>query len=385
MQVGVELADIFQRHGDEYRSCHKLSYHQRRVMRDIEDCRTAALGTNLQRCDHCQALQIRFCSCGNRHCPKCQTLAKERWVTARCNELLPTNYFHLVFTLPHQMNPLTQRQPRLVYNLLFRTVADTLLEFAHNPRWLGATPAVTLVLHTWGQNLSLHIHLHCIISGGGVRIDQAGWNTSKPGFLFPVRALSSVYRGKFLCGLRQLIRSDEIRLDEHHAQSLFATLRQNDWVVYAKRPFAGPEQVISYLGRYTHRVAITNQRILNMTNDKVRFRWRDYAHGNKIKTMTLPVDEFMRRFLLHVLPGGLMRIRHYGLSANRYKKERLTRARAYLNAEVPNIQPTESAADMVLRVTGIDIRCCPHCQIGRWQPIGTSHPPRRSMYSTGPP
>jgi Putative transposase/Transposase zinc-binding domain len=286
----VELAQIFREYGEAYRSTHPLCAQQRRVMQAIEDCRTAALGGHLEVCDHCGAEVARYHSCRNRHCPKCQTLAKERWIEARTAELLPVPYFHLVFTLPHELNPLAQGNPKVIYDLLFQAASETLQTFGRDPRWLGGEIGITLVLHTWGQNLSQHLHVHCLVTGGALGPEEQ-WIFPKRGFLFPVRALSIVFRAKYLEALKGAFEADKFdfagettALGEPSAFRAFLTkLRAKDWVVYAKRPFGGPEEVLAYLGRYTHRIAIGNERLLACENGEVRFRWRDYAHGNKVK------------------------------------------------------------------------------------------------------
>ena len=293
-RVKVELAGVFARHGAAYQATHRLVPVQVRAMAAIQACRTAALGGHVERCNACGALRYHYHSCRNRHCPKCQTRAKERWLAARRAELLPVPYFHLVFTLPHELNALAQGNPRALYALLFQSVSDTLIEFGANPRWLGGAIAATLVLHTWGQTLSQHLHLHCLIAAGALAHD-GHWITSRRGFLFPVMALSPAFRGKFLSGLKQLFHADALKLagssaplaDSTTQHLLFNTLHEKPWVVYAKRPFAGPAQVLDYLGRYTHRVALSNHRLVSCTDTEVRFRYKDYAHGNRPKVMAL--------------------------------------------------------------------------------------------------
>ena len=379
----VELAQVFARHGAGFRLASRLVPVQYRAMRAIEACRTEALGGHIERCDACGLLRYRYHSCRNRHCPKCQALAKERWLAARRAELLPVPYFHLVFTLPHALNALAQGNPRALYGLLFESVSATLIEFGTNPRWLGGDIAATLVLHTWGQTLSQHLHLHCLIAGGALHAD-GHWIRPRRGFLFPVRALSKVFRGKFLAGLKHLFHagtlklaaSSELLTDASAQRYLVNALHESAWVVYAKRPFAGPEQVLDYLGRYTHRVAISNSRLLRVTDAEVRFRYKDYAHGNRRKVMRLGAHEFIRRFLLHILPSGFMRIRHYGLLANRTKRGKLAAARVALDHE-PAPAPTqpESVEAFWLRVASFDIHQCPHCKAGRMIVIGSISAP----------
>jgi hypothetical protein len=379
----LELAQVFARHGAAFRARHRLSAVQHRAMRAIVACRTEALGGHVERCDACGRLRYSYHSCRNRHCPKCQTLAKERWLAARRAELLPAPYFHVVFTLPHELNPLAQGNPRVIYRLLFEAAAHTLLEFGENRRWLGGEIGLTLVLHTWGQNLDQHLHVHCLVSGGALAPD-GHWIHPRRGFLFPVKALSKVYRGKFLAALQSAFDGGALSLagstaaltDARSRVALFAALRAQPWVVYAKRPFAGAEQVLQYLGRYTHRIALTNNRLVSLDHETVRFRCKDYAHGNRRKVMPLDAPEFIRRFLLHVLPKGFMRIRHYGLLGNRTKRHQLAQARAALNAPPPQCVPTapESIETFWLRVAHLDIHQCPHCRSGRLHRIATLTP-----------
>ena len=384
----VELADIFRPYGAAYRQTHPLSRAQRRAMQAIETCRTAALGGHRDTCDRCGAVQISYNSCRNRHCPQCQTLAKERWLEARRADLLPVEYFHVVFTLPHTLNPLAQGNPRLIYTLLFHAVAATLTTFARDPRHLGGDLGGTAILHTWGQNLSQHLHLHCVVTGGALAPDGARWISAPPGFLFPVRALAVVFRAKYLDALRRAFAKDQLvfagsvaPLAEPAAFAAWlAQLRQPDWVVYAKRPFAGPEQVLEYLGRYTHRVAISNNRLISLDDGMVHFRWKDYADDNRVKVLALDVQEFIRRFLLHVVPGGFVRIRHFGLLANRTRRAKLARCRELLAPPAPAPRPPESVQTLMLRLTGIDIARCAVCQQGRLRLTEilapTPYPPR---------
>ena len=302
-----EVADIFRAYGEAYRTTHRLSGQQLRVMQAIETCRTAALGGHMAQCDQCGAQVMRYHSCGNRHCPKCQTLAKLRWVEARCSELLDIPYFHCVLTLPHELNPLAQGNPQVLYGLLFQSAAATLQTFGRDPRWLGGEIGLTLVLHTWGQTLEHHIHVHGIVTGGALAPDGTRWIAPKHrDFLFPVQGLGKVLRGKYLAGLHRAYTQGALRLAGSTAPlaaptafaHFLAQLRRHPWVVYAKPPFASAQQVVSYLGRYTHRVAISNHRLVAVQEGQVAFRWRDSRHGNKVKVMTLSVGEFIRRFLL---------------------------------------------------------------------------------------
>jgi hypothetical protein len=369
----VELADIVRAHGAAFRAAHGLCSVQHRALRAIECCRTAALGGELRQCDACGTQRYVYHSCRNRHCPKCQTRAKELWLSARRAELLPVPYFHLVFTLPHELNALAQGNPRALYAMLFAAAAETLVQFGRNPRWLGGEIAATLVLHTWGQTLSQHLHVHALVAAGA--LSQAGaWVRSRRGFLFPVKALSAVFRAKFLEALadalghgRLALSGSTAPLSELRAQrSLLAALRKNAWVVYAKRPFAGPEQVLEYLGRYTHRTAISNERLVSAEANTVRFRYKDYACGGRRRVMQLQPPEFLRRFTLHVLPRGFNRIRHYGLIANRNKRALLAQARAALAVPEPARDCTapESIAAFWQRVAGLDITRCTRCGLG---------------------
>ncbi len=371
---GPELADIVRLHGGEVRCTQTLAPVQLRALRAIETCRTSALGGHRETCDRCGASRAVYHSCRNRHCPKCQTLAKERWIEARRAELLPVPYFHVVFTLPHELNPLAQHPPRVIYNLLFQAAAQTLQTFGRNSKHLGGEIGITAILHTWGQNLGQHIHLHCLVTGGALAADGSQWIPSHPRYLFPVRALSPVFRAKFLAGLQRAFEKRLLLRDDIEARHLVATLREKPWVVYTKRPFAGPESVLQYLGRYTHRIAISNDRILDLRDGVVRFRWRDYQDDNRNKVMTLCAEEFLRRFLLHVLPRGFMRIRHFGLLANRHRKAKLERCRTLLAAPPPAEKPAESVTAMVERLTGKDLTLCPFCEQGTMRVTGRLAP-----------
>jgi hypothetical protein len=379
--VRVELADIVRAHAPALLARERLAGVQRRALAAIERCRTAALGGEIRRCDHCGETHYVYHSCRNRHCPKCQTLAKERWLAARRSELLPVPYFHLVFTLPHELNALARGNPRPIYELLFAAASATLREFGRNPRWAGGEIAATLVLHTWGQTLTQHLHVHALIAGGALAPD-ARWIAPRRGFLFPVKALSKVFRAKFLDALASRFVQDALRCQGATAalihpaarRSFLARLRAKPWVVYAKHTLGHPEQVLDYLSRYVQRVAISNERLLGLDDGVVRFAYRDRARGNRRKTMSLPATQFLERFLLHVLPSGFTRIRHYGLLANRHKHKRLAQARAALNALDPAPVPLESVAAFCQRVLGIDIHRCPRCRVGTLHLIGTLAP-----------
>jgi hypothetical protein len=369
-----------------------LARAPRRAMQAIETCRTATLGGHRETCNTCGADRIAYNSCRTRHCPKCQTLAKERWLAARRAELLPVEYFHVVFTLPHALNALAQGNPRVHLHAALsrrRGHAHHLWPRSAPPRCgdLGGTA----ILHTWGQNLSQPPHLHCVVSGDALTQAGARWIAAPPGFLFPVRALARVFRGKYLQALYRAFTTGKLRFAGSLAAladpQAFATWprdrRQQDWVVYAKRPFAGPTQVLEYLGRYTHRVAISNERLVSHTDGVVRFRWRDYADGDRVKIMTLAAEEFIRRFLLHVVPGGFVGIRHFGFLANRTRRAKLARCRALLaQPPAPAASAIESVSALMRRLTGIDIERCPVCQQGQLhvtEILAPTSPPTRRV------
>ena len=340
----LEVADIFRRHGPAWRAANEehLSLAQRRVMTAIEICRTAALGGHVERCEDCAHTRIAYNSCRNRHCPKCQWRAAEAWLKAREAELLPVPYFHVVFTLPAEVGAIAYQNKATVYGLLMKAAAETLITIAADKKHLGARIGVTSVLHTWGQTLDHHPHVHCIVPGGGIALDGQRWISCRPGFFLPVRVLSRLFRRLFLDGLEALHAKGELRffstlstLADHAAfKSHLALCRKRDWVVYAKEPFAGPEQVLAYLARYTHRVAISNHRLIDLKDGQVSFRWKNYrATGRrKTRTMRLPAGEFMRRFLMHVLPDGFHRIRHYGLFANGHRAVKIEQCRQLLRS-----------------------------------------------------
>jgi len=325
-------------------------------MRAIEGCRTAEWGGHLQRCDSCGLERPAYNSCRNRHGPKCQCLAKAQWLEKQKSELLPVGYFHLVFTLPHELNPLILVYKRVLLNILFQAVSETLLEFGRTH--LRGQLGFIAMLHTWDQTLNDHFHLHCLVPAGALSFDHTRWISVRKNFLFPVKALSVVFRGKFLHLLRKAI-------DQGKLTSPAPQLNKKQWVVYAKEPFASPEKVLDYLGRYTHRVALSNDRILSVQNAQVTFAYRDRRDGDRLKTMTLDAQEFIRRFLLHVLPQGFMRIRHFGFLANRSKKQALSRCRELLglNPALPPI-PKKSPHDLMRDLTGIDLTRCPACKQG---------------------
>jgi len=384
----ADLAEVLRRHGLAYLASHPLSVAKAKVWRAILACRTAALGGHVQTCDACGTTRHVYHSCRNRHCPQCQTRAKETWLTARRREVLPVPYFHLVFTLPHDLNGLIGQCPRVLYETLFGAVSATLSEFAANPRWLGGTAAFTLVLHTWKQDLGRHVHMHALMTGGALGIDGQ-WVAAKRGFLFPVKALSKVFRGKFVAALkaaRQGGKLDKAQLAEHAWRDLLARVHQHDWVVYAKEPMGGPAQVLDYLGRYTHRVAISNERILDIGADTVSVRVRDSAQGNRRRTLSVPAQTFIERFLLHVLPRGFKRIRHYGLIGPAHKTAHLAAARAALDAPAPDPVVVESVEAFMRRIDQYQRLRCPHCSKGQFVPTAPIAPvPLPLLHLRGPP
>jgi Putative transposase/Transposase zinc-binding domain len=344
-----------------------LTTEQRRALNDLAICRTAALGGHVLGCPACGHQQIAYNSCGNRHCPTCQATAAARWLEARAAELLPAPYFHLVFTLPNALDPIALAHPRVVYDLLLRCSAETVLEVAADPELLGARTGLLAVLHTWGQNLQFHPHVHCVVPGGGLSPDGTRWVASPRHFFLPVRVLGRVFRGKFLAGLRAAFARGELRFASDRFEQALSGATRTDWVVYAKPPFGGPEQVLKYLARYTHRVAISDARLLDFEDGMVRFRYTDYAHGNRKRVMTLRAPEFVRRLLLHVLPSGFVRIRHYGILANRHRQEKLALCRRLLGAGSPAEpeSPEETREDGESPSSITPTRVCPVCGAGR--------------------
>jgi Putative transposase/Transposase zinc-binding domain len=374
-----EVADIFRRYGQAYRQQHgaSMSAAQRRVMTAIEVCRTAALGGHLERCDQCGYQRHAFNSCRDRHCPKCQCLARAQWIEQRQSELLEVPYFHVVFTVPQQIAAIAYQNKDIVYGILFQAMAETLKTIAADPEHLGAEIGFFAVLHTWGQNLQFHPHLHCVVPGGGLSPDGQRWISCRPNFFLSVHVLSRLFRRLVLEALQQAFDSGHLQffnaLESLRERQPFVQLLQRmrtcKWVVYAKRPFAGPQQVLDYVGRYTHRVAISNHRLLDIENDQVRFQWKDYRAGGQVKTMTLSADEFIRRFLLHVLPDGFQRIRYYGLLGNRYRKQKLDQCRLLLGMAA-SVDERASPAEKHYRdryeeLTGDSLHQCPQCKLGR--------------------
>jgi hypothetical protein len=380
MRSALEVADVFRRHGAAYRSAHAghLSGGQRRVMGAIEACRSATLGGHVEQCDGCGEIRVAYNSCRNRHCPKCQGLAPAEWLADRQADLLPVPYFHVVFTMPAPIAEIAFQNKAVVYGILFAAAAETVRIIAADPKHLGAEIGLVAVLHTWGQNLHHHPHVHCVVPGGGPSADRTRWVGCRSGFFLPVKVLSRLYRRLFLTRLQAAFDAGQLRffgtLASLAARGAFAAclrpLRAIPWVVYAKRPFGGPEQTLDYLARYTHRVAIANSRLVALADGRVSFLWKDYRHHDKRKVMTLDVDEFIRRFLLHVLPDGFHRIRHYGYLANGGRVAKLAHCRRLLAAPAP--APPVAAADYRERyqqLTGRSLDLCPCCG-GRMVQIG---------------
>jgi hypothetical protein len=377
-QYPLEVADIFRQYGDSYRQTHgaSMSRDQHRTMRAIELCRTVALGGHIDQCDTCGRERNSYNSCRNRHCPKCQSLKKAEWLEARQADLLPVEYFHVVFTVPEEIAAIALQNKQVVYDILFRATKETLHRIAADPKHLGAEIGFVGILHTWGQNLLHHPHIHYAVPGGGLSPDGSQWISSRKGFFLPVKVLSRLFKGLFLCYLKEAFDDGQLQFfgNLHYLSqpgafsSLLSTSRKKKWVVYAKPPFGGPEQVLDYLGRYTHRVAISNNRLLSLENGKVMFRLRDYTRGNISTTMTIETEEFIRRFLLHVLPNGFVRIRHFGFLSCRNRKEKLARCRHILGISQNECEKEESNEqdwkERYEALTGKSLDMCPACHKG---------------------
>ncbi|MDY6988941.1 MAG: IS91 family transposase [Thermodesulfobacteriota bacterium] len=377
MKRSLEVAHVFRAHGQAYRDVHshRLPLRYLRVMRAIELCRTAELGGHVDECDHCGAMRISYNSCRNRHCPKCQCLDKERWLEARKKDELPTRYFHVVFTIPEALRALALRNQRMVYNILFKSVSETLKTLCKDPKHLGAEIGLIAILHTWSQTLIDHPHVHCIVPAGGLSLDGKRWVATRKGFFLPVEVLSGVFRGKFLDYLKKAYDSGDLKFPGKVAhlkgtgfKQLLAGLYDKDWVVYCKPPFNNADKVLEYLGRYTHRVALTNDRMVKLEGNRVTIRYRDSSDHHKTKLMNLDASEFIRRFLLHVLPDRFMKIRHYGILSNRNRKTKLRQCKRLLG--VLKDQSNEKAnraswQELFFSVTGIDPTVCPHCGKGK--------------------
>ena len=372
-----EVAEVIRQHGEAFLDKHggHLTGTQKKALRDLGRCRTAALGGHVDECLDCGHFRIAYNSCRNRHCPKCQALTRARWLDQQAEHLLPVEYFHVVFTLPREVADLALANPAVMYNLLFQAASATLREVAANPKRLGAQVGALMVLHTWGQNLHHHPHVHAVVTGGGLSCDAQGvvdaspqWVSCRKGFFLPVKVLSRVFRGKYLEGLQQAFAAGKLVLPKHRNaltdadafRKWLSPLYRKEWVVYAKKPFGGPQQVLKYLARYTHRVAISNARLVDVADGKVTFRYKDYAAGNEQKVLTLSADEFLRRFVQHVLPKGFVKMRHYGLLANRQREFKLNVCRLLLKAAgVPGAFAESRPADVL--IAEAQAKCCPNC------------------------
>jgi hypothetical protein len=371
----IEVADIFKEYGETYRSKYKLPLQHLKVMSAIEDCRTAKLGGHIEICDKCKYIKISYNSCRNRHCPKCQGLSKERWLDARIKDLMPIQYFHTVFTIPSELNALALQNKKLLYSILFKASSETLIELSRDCKHLGAEIGFISLLHTWSQNLMDHPHVHCIVTGGGLSLDSSKWVSCKEDFFIHVKILSRVFRGKFLDYLKKLYYSNKLVFSgqistlgsRQEFKILIDKLYKKEWVVYSKHPFKSADNVLKYLGNYTHKVALSNNRITDLKNDKVTFKWRDYKDNSKPKLMTLDTLEFIRRFLFHVLPNGFVKIRHYGILSNRNRKTKLEKCKKLLGVLVENklkSKVKETWQEMLLRISKVDITICPCCKKG---------------------
>jgi hypothetical protein len=385
----VELADIFRCYGPNYRAQHRLPLDSHKVIDAIVACRTAVLGSHTDVCNQCSHTRISYNSCRNRHCPKCQSLARAKWLDARKAELLPVQYFHVVFTVPEQIAAVAFYNQKLLYDILFQTTAQTLLTIAHDPKHLGAGIGFFAILHTWGQNLLFHPHLHCVIPGGGISPDRQSWIDCPAGFFLPVRVLSRLFRRLFLTALKTAFDEDQLKFfgdlrslsNRQNFLDYLAPLGKCEWVVYAKAPFGGPQHVLEYLGRYTHRVALSNRRLLNIDNDQVTFRYKNYRLNStaRHKVMSLPADEFMRRFLLHILPARFKKIRFYGFLSNRQRKTELQHCRLLLTAPAAVLLPRPADyREFYQTLTGCSLTRCPVCGRGEMIRISSVLPVRRA-------
>lgn len=379
----IELQDIFYEYGEDFRRAHRLPLNVLKAMTAIEACRTAELGGHIDECNECGHVRISYNSCRNRHCPKCQTLTKERWLDNRKQDLLPVGYFHVVFTIPEELNYLALTNQEELYSILFQAASETLLELGKDSKYLGAEIGFTSILHTWGQNLMHHPHVHCIVPSGGLSLDGSRWINSKEDFFIPVKVLSRKFRGKFLYYLKKLYYNNKLKLigdnqdfiEKHIFQCFVDRLYTKEWVVYCKPPFSSAEYVLEYLGRYTHRVAISNNRLVFFDNGYVTFKWRDYRDNNKQKFMTVTAEEFIRRFLMHVLPDKFVKIRHYGILSNRNRATKLRKCKE-LTGSVFKISSTSklSSTELLFKLTGIDLNVCPCCIKGKMVRQGKLQP-----------
>jgi hypothetical protein len=385
-QHKIEVQDIFKLYGDEYRRSNRktMSTGQHKAMRQIEFCRTAALGGHKEICGDCEKERISYNSCRNRHCPKCQFLKREKWLEERLKDFLPVNYFHVVFTLPDTINAVALGNRKTVYNILFRSVSETLKNLSNDKKHLEAKTGFICILHTWGQNLMFHPHVHCIVTGGGLSSDNDKWIDSSSDFLFPIKVMSKLFRGKFLYYLKESYGNGKLKYheDKKSFSSLLNVLYKKEWVVYSKPSFNNPETVFRYLSNYTHRIAISNHRIIKLQDDKVYFKWKDYSDSSREKVMAIDAIEFIRRFLLHVLPDRFVKIRHYGLFSNRCRKDLLKKCRKIMRISKNEFKESvETWKEMLLRITGFDVEKCPYCGKGKMILVETLLP----EYCNSPP
>jgi hypothetical protein len=374
--MSAEIQDILKRYLEDYCKKHSLTVHQHKVLMDIVNCRTAALGGHVDECDKCGHIEVSYNSCKNRHCPKCQMLKKAKWIDARKEDLLPVPYFHVVFTIPEQLNMIMYQNQEEMYKILFEAVSGTLTELAADSKHLGAQIGFTAILHTWGQNLMYHPHLHCIVAAGGVAEDGS-FKMSKEDFFIHIKVLSQKFRGKFIHMLKKAYECGKLKFHGSTAEfnneqiffSLINTLYKKKWVVYSKKTFSGPEAVIEYLGRYTHRVAISNNRILSIKDGKVTFKWRDYRDNNTEKIMTITAEEFIRRFVMHILPKKFVKIRHFGLLANRNKTIKLRKLQANMSFKIKSQFKDMKTVEIINLIIGRDVTRCPCCGKGTMKTI----------------
>ena len=377
-----EIQDIFIQCSEEFLSDNHVSFEQLKAINAIKNCRTDSLGGHIEICDTCGNVHVSYNSCRNRHCPKCQGIAREKWIYDRQQDILPIKYFHVVFTVPGELYPIFRMNQKLLYDILFKASSQTLLELSSDKKYIGAQIGFISVLHTWGQNLMFHPHIHCIVTGGGLSENENSWRNSKKNFFIPVKVLGKKFRGKFLCYLKDEYYANELKLygDSHRLMDKFVfsdfidSLFRKNWVVYCKKPFENENCVINYLGRYTHRVAISNSRIVDFKDKKVTFKWKDYKDNNKNKIMTLDASEFIRRFLLHILPKGFVKIRYYGLLSNRNRKLKLARCKNIFKIQIKGKEHRMSAAELFKILTGREIDSCRKCKQGKMIIICTFHP-----------